>query len=357
MPAFKQLLDDARQNNAEAQAELGLRYLHGWEVERNEFIAQYWVEKSANAGNPFGQYLLGSMHEKGYGNFKKNMTEANNCYKKVLTQKNTPNPTVGLRFSLANMYLEGLGGLKKNPSAARKFFESAANEGYAPAQSKFSYMLFFGIGMLFKHPYKGKKLSKLAYVQKYPSAASNLAYAYTLGKGGPRNYKKAWECAEYAYQQHDPMGTNNLAWLYKTGKGVKKNLQQAARFFVLAASQDLDLAKKNLDSLPSNTQTKLGANEGKAEFKDLNQKMINDYKKFIDAERKANVMDQGRDMLRQAIVNGPVPDDASAAGVGPQEFYMVLGENVIRTGAKAPAPVQQGKPHAPPQRSTSNQYA
>src|SRR5215813_8990184 len=55
----------AHAGNVRAQAQIGQCFIHGWGVDRDTDLALKWLMMSANAGEAFGQSLLGDYYFNG----------------------------------------------------------------------------------------------------------------------------------------------------------------------------------------------------------------------------------------------------------------------------------------------------
>lgn len=85
---FEQTKKAAEQGDAAAQYNLGLRYVDGRGVAKDNAEAAKWFRKAADQGNANGQFELGYMFESGKG-VAKDETEAAKWYQKAAAQGNT----------------------------------------------------------------------------------------------------------------------------------------------------------------------------------------------------------------------------------------------------------------------------
>ena len=86
--AFEQAKKAAEQGNASAQYSLGLRYMDGRGVAKDDAEAVRWYRKAAEQGNANGQFELGFMYENGKG-VAKDEVEAAKWYRKAAEQGDT----------------------------------------------------------------------------------------------------------------------------------------------------------------------------------------------------------------------------------------------------------------------------
>ena len=117
----------AAQGDADAQCELGKRYLTGQGVEQNYELSAQWYRKAALQGNANGQYSLGMLYEVGFG-VSKSQTDAVRWYKMAAEQG-----LADAQYSLGVMYDQGRG-IAPNHAKAAEWYRKAAEQGHAQAQ-------------------------------------------------------------------------------------------------------------------------------------------------------------------------------------------------------------------------------
>jgi TPR repeat protein len=88
------------------------------------------------------------------------------------------------------MYFRGEG-LERDYSQAAKWFRSAAERGYAPAQENFAWMSYTGTGSPLDYS-EAAKWTRAAADQGFARAQLDLAYLYEKGKGVPLDYVSAY---------------------------------------------------------------------------------------------------------------------------------------------------------------------
>ena len=92
--------------------------------------------------------------------------------------------------NLASMYFRGEG-LARDYFQAAKWFRSAAERGYAPAQENFAWMSYTGSGVPLDYG-EAAKWTRAAAQQGFARAQLDLAYLFEKGKGVPRDYVSAY---------------------------------------------------------------------------------------------------------------------------------------------------------------------
>ena len=112
-----------------AQIWLGDRYNEGNGVEKNEELATKWWKKSADQGNPDGQFHMGWRCWDGRGGVSRNRVEATRYWKLSADQKN-----IWSMASLGNAYLVG-DGVPQDYKEAIKYFRVAKDGGSSWAQA------------------------------------------------------------------------------------------------------------------------------------------------------------------------------------------------------------------------------
>lgn len=116
----------AKRGHKEAQTKLGFMYATGKGVERNYNLAFYWCYKAAEQGDVIAQYNLGLMYAKGQGVVKDNSL-AVSWYGKAAAQGDAH-----AQYNLGEMYANGVGVAKDNKQAA-DLYRKAAKQGLTEA--------------------------------------------------------------------------------------------------------------------------------------------------------------------------------------------------------------------------------
>ena len=146
-------------------------------------------------------------------------------------------------YELGARYAEGRGMPQSLPDAVR-WFERAADAGFAPAQFRLASLNEKGEGM--KKDVQAARRFYLAAANKgHAKAMHNLAVLYAEGIEGKPDYKAASEWFRKAAGYGVTDSQYNLAILYARGIGIPANLAESYRWFALAAANgDTDAAKK-----------------------------------------------------------------------------------------------------------------
>ena len=157
---------------------------------------------------------------------------------------------------LGDRYTNGRLGARKDPSAARKWYEKAADRGYAPAQNKLGEMYASGQSVE-----KDDKAAIMFYEkaagQGYAPAQNNLGWMYQEGKGVEEDLSKARHWYTKAAEQGYAPAQNNLGWMYYKSLGVEKDYKAAVMWFQKAAEQGYAPAQNSLGVMCENGQSVL----------------------------------------------------------------------------------------------------
>ena len=173
-----ELVQAAKQGNAEAQLKLGAMMATGNGAPKNEAEAVKWFRLAAEQGVAEAQSNLGFMLEKGDG-APKNEAEAVKWYRLAAEQGNDE-----AQFNLGVALAKGRG-VPQNEAEAVKWYRLAAEQGDADAQSNLGHMLRKGRGVP-QNEAEAFKWYRLAAEQGEAIAQSNLGVMLETGQGVPQ---------------------------------------------------------------------------------------------------------------------------------------------------------------------------
>jgi hypothetical protein len=117
----------AENGNAASQFSLGMFYLQGAGVPKDEAEGVKWLRKSADQGNAAGEFWLGAAYYSGTG-VAKDTAEALRWYRKAGDQG-----YAAAQYNLGQAYNLG-NGVEKDPAEAVRWWQKAAEQGMAKAQ-------------------------------------------------------------------------------------------------------------------------------------------------------------------------------------------------------------------------------
>jgi localization factor PodJL len=130
----------AEAGNTGAELLIGLEYLNGSGVARNDAGAYQWLARAAAKGQPLAQYNLGMLCENGRG-VHADAVQAFQWYGSAALRGNRR-----AMHSLAVAYADGLGTTKNLPEAAH-WFERAATLGAVNSQFNLAVLYERGLGV------------------------------------------------------------------------------------------------------------------------------------------------------------------------------------------------------------------
>jgi len=195
----------AEQGDAGAQFRLGMAYLHGDGVEKDEKEALHWLRKAAQ-NDPQLQYSLGEVYYNGDG-ITKDDKEAVKWYRKAAEQGDK-----GAQYILGKAYHKGEG-IGKDDKEAVRWYRKAADQGNPVAQYFLgeAYHKGEGVGKDDKEAVKWyRKSAEERYFDTQRLAESRLGQAYFYGQGVGIDTKEALNWWRKAADQGDPYAQGML---------------------------------------------------------------------------------------------------------------------------------------------------
>lgn len=205
----------AKNGNPLSQAKLGLMYLSGNGLIKDEEQAFHWTEKAASQGYTEAQFTLGSMYLNGIGGTQDD--------KKALDwyQKSANQGFAEAQNSLGWMYAEARGVLQDNKQAIY-WYQKSAGQDYAKAQTNIGDMYFSGLGVDQSYEQAFKWYQKSAS-QGEVIAQFNLSVMYSKGQGVAQDPKKAFYWTEQSAIQGVASAQHNVVLNYLRGSGANKD--------------------------------------------------------------------------------------------------------------------------------------
>ncbi|MGH8274704.1 MAG: tetratricopeptide repeat protein [Gammaproteobacteria bacterium] len=164
---LSELRTAAKRGDANAQHNLGLRYVKGQGVARNYKKSAYWFSKAAEQGESRSQYDLGLQYKYGQG-VPKDYKKAADLFRKAAKQGE-----VHAQGFLGAAYFSGQG-VSQNYKKAAHWAGEAANRGDAQAQLLLAIMYLQGDGMKrdFTQAAKWFMIAQSSDVKQYSQTAS-----------------------------------------------------------------------------------------------------------------------------------------------------------------------------------------
>ncbi|WP_198405032.1 tetratricopeptide repeat protein [Prevotella intermedia] len=190
--------------------------------------------RPAEKGNRECQNIVGDfLYQQG------DYSKAVKWYQKAAEQEYAPAQT-----NLGGMY-EGGYGVSKDYSEAVKWFRKAAEHGFASAQNALGWKYACGYGVP-KDYHEAVKWFRKAAEQDYVPALNNLGWSYYNGYGVSQDYSEAVKWFRKAAEQDYGLSQNNLGCMYYNGDAVSQDYSEAVKLFRKAADQGYDKAQTNL---------------------------------------------------------------------------------------------------------------
>lgn len=147
MVLFSQEIDDEdikteeiETNDAAALYNLGVSYLQGKDVTKDDNEATKYFQQAAENGHPGAQFALGNCYLQGRG-IAVDKDSAAFWFQKAADQGHP-----GAQYALGNCYLRGVG-LPLNQENAVMWFQKAAEQGHSGAQFNLATCYYMGIGI------------------------------------------------------------------------------------------------------------------------------------------------------------------------------------------------------------------
>jgi TPR repeat protein len=201
---------------------------------RRDADAVRFYAMASEQGYALAQVNLANMYLNGQGGLTKNAVEAVRLYKLAAAQGQSVAQT-----SLGLMYESGQGGLERSVAEAARLYRLAAAQDFARAQTALGLMYASGRGGVAHNDAEAVRLYRLAAAQGFAPALTNLGWLYQNGTGGlPHDEAEAVRLFKLAAEQSYPRAEANLAIMYETGRGgLPRDMTEAVRLAKLASSQ------------------------------------------------------------------------------------------------------------------------
>jgi TPR repeat protein len=235
----------SNEDNSLATAFLGVLYLWGQGVERNQGRAQELgvkacarVKQAAVNGNTLALEILGMMYREGLG-VMKDCAEARRCFSKAAEQ-NLPYAYE----DLGALYRDGQG-VERDYAQAFQWFSKAASQNFPYSQHNMGYLYENGLGAE-KDYAKALHWFRMAAEQNYADAQAEVGSMYFNGLGVAKDYAEALRWYRLAAAQNVAAAQHQLGALYHYGLGVGKDYAEALRWYHKAAAQNLAFSQYSL---------------------------------------------------------------------------------------------------------------
>ena len=244
----------ALQGHADAQCKLGDCYYWAKGVTQDYTRAAKWYRKSAEQGNHDAQTMLGICYCFGQGVTKSDYSSF------LWMLKGAEGGNAVAQYLVASDYEYGTGTLK-NPKTAFEWFQKSAEQGYDAAQCRMG--LYYELGTDVQKDYeKAVQWYRKAAEQGNGAGYYALGSCYEKGLGVDKNMGQALSLYRKSVKKDHPAAYYAMGRFYEEGLGVQKNLETAKSWYSKAATKGVYDAKKALDRV---NQKLLPSREGTVE--------------------------------------------------------------------------------------------
>lgn len=227
LAAFEWMTKSAEQGNSYAMNNIGMFYLSGDIVKKDEALGIEWLKRAALAKLDLAQFTLGKNYYYGNRPFPEDNDKAVFWLSEAADQG-----FIQAECLLAKCYQNGYG--------VNKDYEKAINLlKRAEAQYTISPTYFHGIN-LFQYLY-GEKATMI-------DCYALLGIFYDNGFGCIQDNGKAAEFYKKAADGGNANAMNNLGVMFANGKGVEKSLEKAVELYTKSANAGNAVAMTNLAS-------------------------------------------------------------------------------------------------------------
>ncbi len=240
----------ARAGDASAMGLMGSMYLNGQGgLAKSPADALRWFTDAAKAGSPLGLNGLGFMYLNGLGGLGKDEIRGAELIRRAADAGN------GMAMvNLANLYAAGRAGIAKNEEQALQLFRNGADAGESGAMLRLGFLYEIGRGGLAKDDAQAVLMYRRAAEQGNGTAMGNLGVMYANGRGGlPRDDVQAVAWYRKGADMGDGQAMTNLGAAYAAGRGgLGKDEVQALSWHRKSAELGNGLGMSNLGQMYAN---------------------------------------------------------------------------------------------------------
>jgi TPR repeat protein len=240
--AFSHFQIAARLGHHDAHCRLGLLYLTGVGVSKDEARALDHLRLAAQHRHPEAEFLLAEV----LLNEDSEHRSRSHGLKHLRRAANLGHPAAQYRFG---KYLaDGADGVNRDPAIAVRFLARAAKAGIADAQYEAGKMFYEGIGTRQKLV-KAVDLFEQCAARKHPTGLAAFGLMLELGYKLPQDNARATELYKESADLGNAFGQNAYARALASGLGVERDFAKAAEYFRRAAAQGYAAAMNNYGRL------------------------------------------------------------------------------------------------------------
>ncbi|KAI1311591.1 hypothetical protein EDD11_003366 [Mortierella claussenii] len=250
--AFQLYVQAAKQNHPAAIYRAGVCYELGAGTKRDYSRAMQYFRKAASMGDPTGMFKLGMVLLKGMMGQQANSREAITWLKRAAAVADEEHPhalhELGLCFENSGGAIPGI---IPDETYARELFTQAAGFGYAPSQFKLGHCYEYGALTCPVDPRRSIAWYTRAVEQNDAESELGLSGWYLTGAEGvlKQSDTEAYLWAKKAADKGLARAEYALGYYTEVGIGVKQDLEEARRWYLRAAAQGNNRAKKRLTDM------------------------------------------------------------------------------------------------------------
>ncbi|HEX2448964.1 MAG TPA: caspase family protein [Methyloceanibacter sp.] len=231
--------------HATSMTELARSYVYGVGISKDEAEGVRWYRKAAELNEPWAIYNLGYLYEFGSAGLVRDEAEAVRLYRKSADLGNTD-----ASVNLSVMLLNGRGAAKDEQEAVRLLRKaSELNHPRSFYVLAGAYEQGLGVG---KDLNQAMENYRKAAERGYSDAWINLGYMNEKGIGVAKNEAEAVNLYRKAADLNNSLGMTNLAMMLENGRGTKKDVDQAVGLYRKAADMNQPVAMVALGWLYEN---------------------------------------------------------------------------------------------------------
>jgi TPR repeat protein len=224
-----------RENHHGALNNLGVNYVKGKGVEKDEAKGIELYVRAASHGSSYAQQTLGNRYVNGRG-VTTDIDKGINYYQQSVAQNHAK-----AAYELAEIYRKGKV-VSKDFKKAYENYLIAANRGHVKATSWIGYFYQFGKGMN-KDLNVARQWYEKAGNKENPYAQQQLGSIYLYGKGTPIDLNKAYFWLTKASNQGQKKAMYSLANMLWTGQGIEMNKQEASKWYHKSAEKNYAMSQ------------------------------------------------------------------------------------------------------------------
>jgi len=235
---FDNLLKKAEEGNVDSMLYVGVAYLEGDPIPKDEKESFNWIEKAAEAGNNKAMVLLSSMYSDGQG------VEADDAMSITWELKAAESGDMFSMQVVAYRHYSGLG-VEKSQKLGFEWMRKSAQAGNVNAMWFVSQDYRVG-----KRVRKNKKLANEWRVKAAeggaPVAMTDLSIYFRDKKSDEYSPKDSFKWAERAANIGEINAMILLSFYYSEGFGVKKDVSEQVKWLIKSATHGSEIAMYEL---------------------------------------------------------------------------------------------------------------